>query len=471
MKILTRLALGCALALIPTMAPGQTSPGLATGQVPTAAQWNSFFIAKQDFLGFAPLNPSSLVGTSPITATAGSGVVTISINPNPTFATSVTTPIIIQNGSSSGTLTLQPSAAAGNWTLTFPTGAGSSGQLLSTNGAGVTSWTSAATGTVTSVTCGSSLTGGTFTTSGTCAVNTGTSGATVPLLNGTNTWSAKQSLTSTDSLAMANGTTAQRNGSPTAGDTRYNSTLSGLEYWNGTAWIILGQAPTVQRFTSGTAATYTAAAGVVRQRVRMVGGGGGGGAVITNSGTSGTSSSFQVNGSGTAWTAVFGSSGVVGSGSRAGGAGGTGGVDGSTGTLTVRIKGSNGGDGSSSLPAWGAPGGHSYFVGAGAMSTGSAGGNAAQANSGSGGGGPSSSASSNGGGGGGAEYVEFWVTGMTTATYTVGLGGAGGAAGTLAGGNGAAGITIIEEFYNKFLRSVCDSPVNDNYRFEECKAA
>src|SRR5882757_4407540 len=86
------------------------------------------------------------------------------------------------------------------------------------------------------------------------------------------TFSAKCSFTSTDSRAEAKGTTAQRNGSPTAGDVRYNSTLNGLEYWNGTAWIVLGQAPTVQKLTSGTAATYTAATGVVRQRVRIGGG-------------------------------------------------------------------------------------------------------------------------------------------------------------------------------------------------------
>ena len=479
----------CLAAPIPALAQTGCS-AIVAGAVLTAGQWQNCFQSKLDYLGFTPLNPSSLVGATPVSVSTGAGITTISLaacggngqvlfwassswacSAQPSLGAVGNAGTIIFNGGTSGTITLQSSAVAGNWSLTFPTGAGSSGQILSTNGSGVTSWINTGSGTVTSVTCGSGLTGGTITTTGTCAADTGTSGAKIPLLNGANTWSAKQSLTSTDSLAMANGTTGQRPGSPAAGDTRYNSTLNGLEFYNGTTWIVIGQQPTVQRFTSGTAQTYTATTGVTRQRVRMVGGGGGGGAVITNSGTSGTSSSFQVNGSGTAWTAVFGSSGVVGSGSRAGGAGGTGGVDGSTGTLTVRIKGSNGGDGSSNLPAWGAPGGHSYFVGAGAMSTGSAGGNAAQANSGSGGGGPSSSASSNGGGGGGAEYAEFWVTGMTTATYTVGLGGAGGAAGTIAGGNGAAGIILIEEFYNKFLRSVCDSPVNDNYRFEECKAA
>jgi hypothetical protein len=51
----------------------------------------------------------------------------------------------------------------------------------------------------------------------------------------------KASFTSTDSMAMANGTTGQRNGSPSAGDVRYNSTLTNFEYYNGSAWIVLGQ--------------------------------------------------------------------------------------------------------------------------------------------------------------------------------------------------------------------------------------
>lgn len=35
---------------------GQSSPNFTTGQVPTAGQWNAAFSAKQDLLGFSPLN-------------------------------------------------------------------------------------------------------------------------------------------------------------------------------------------------------------------------------------------------------------------------------------------------------------------------------------------------------------------------------------------------------------------------------
>lgn len=47
---------------------------------------------------------------------------------------------LLLNGSTSGTVTVTTAAAAGTWTMTLPTGAGSSGQVLQTNGSGVTSW-------------------------------------------------------------------------------------------------------------------------------------------------------------------------------------------------------------------------------------------------------------------------------------------------------------------------------------------
>lgn len=46
-------------------------------------------------------------------------------------------------GNSSGSVGIQPAAAAGTWTLTLPTGSGASGQVLTTDGNGITNWTSA----------------------------------------------------------------------------------------------------------------------------------------------------------------------------------------------------------------------------------------------------------------------------------------------------------------------------------------
>ena len=47
---------------------------------------------------------------------------------------------ILLNGSTSGTTTIKANATAGTWTLTLPTSAGTNGYVLSTDGAGNTSW-------------------------------------------------------------------------------------------------------------------------------------------------------------------------------------------------------------------------------------------------------------------------------------------------------------------------------------------
>lgn len=66
------LRLGALLlaALLPSHALAQSSPGLRTGQVPTAAQWNSYFAAKQDVLGYTPLNSAGGAMTGPLITTA-----------------------------------------------------------------------------------------------------------------------------------------------------------------------------------------------------------------------------------------------------------------------------------------------------------------------------------------------------------------------------------------------------------------
>jgi len=48
-------------------------------------------------------------------------------------------------GNTSGVVTLKPAAAAGTWTLTVPTTAGNSGEVLTTDGSGVTSWVAPST--------------------------------------------------------------------------------------------------------------------------------------------------------------------------------------------------------------------------------------------------------------------------------------------------------------------------------------
>jgi hypothetical protein len=75
------------------------------------------------------------------------------------------------SGNTSGTVTVQPAAAAGTWTFTLPTGAGTNTYALLTNGSGVTSWGQIAIGSAVS-----GLGTGVATA---LAVNTGTAGCFV----------------------------------------------------------------------------------------------------------------------------------------------------------------------------------------------------------------------------------------------------------------------------------------------------
>lgn len=210
--------------------------------------------------------------------------------------------------------------------------------------------------------------------------------------------------------------------------------------------------PTIQRFTSGFG-TYTTPAGVTYIRVRMVGGGAGG----TGSGTANNSSA---GGDGGATT--FGTSLLTASGGLGAGYGGAPGNPGSptVNSPAIDVASSPGGrgggfsqHGSTGILLAGGVGGSSFFGGAGSSSAGAAG-SAAQANTGAGGGGggtqSSASTFNSGSGGSAGAYVDaiIWAPDATYA-YSVGTGGGGGSAGTggNAGGAGSAGVIVVEEYY------------------------
>jgi hypothetical protein len=74
LKKLTALFAAAALIVFAQSAFAQSSPNLRTGQVPTAAQWNSYFAAKQDNLGILPSNILTIPG---VTIATSSGPFTI----------------------------------------------------------------------------------------------------------------------------------------------------------------------------------------------------------------------------------------------------------------------------------------------------------------------------------------------------------------------------------------------------------
>lgn len=202
--------------------------------------------------------------------------------------------------------------------------------------------------------------------------------------------------------------------------------------------------PTYQVFLTGTAATYTPTPGAKWIKVRMVAGGGGGG------GSANSSTSNSSNGSDTSFNGVVvtGGKGTTQS-AITGGLGGTAGA----GTANIRIPGAPGISGLFSAQiTQGGIGGFS-MLGPGGGIADRAAGLAAPANTGGGGGGGSIDTigvtGEGGGGGGGGEGAEL-VLPAASYTYTVGPGGAksvGNGANGKDGGDGAAGIIIVEEHY------------------------
>lgn len=214
------------------------------------------------------------------------------------------------------------------------------------------------------------------------------------------------------------------------------------------------QPPTVQKFTSGTAATYTTATGALYIRVRMVGAGGGGSGSGTAGGTAagnGTDTTFGTS----LLSAGGGLKGVWGN--TVGGAGGTSSLG--SGPIGTALSGSTG-DGSAfqgttiQVQPTSGRGGSSFFGGGGASVQAGVVGNAGATNTGGGGAGGGCSGATTtffcGTGGGSGGFVDAIITSPSaTYTYTVGAAGSAGALGTngYAGGAGAAGYIEVIEYY------------------------
>lgn len=325
------------------------------------------------------------------------------------------------------------SSATSTWTLTFPTGVGTTSQVL-TYGT-PTTWSSvqgnatlckaptvqvfASTGTQTgwafTVTAANATVGATYT-------------------NNTNTYTVLGTI-SAGTLLFMSGTGA------TSGGTLTKSTGSGDA--------------TITFSSKVASATYTTptSPGPIVLKVRGIGGGSGG----AGSGTSGAGNSTAGN------PTYFGSNMLSGGGAgvaTAGyAAGATGGAGTATGTGVTSILTFTGGSGSGSDSSIsttynkGGGGGVGPFGGAGGGGQAGAAGINASTNSGAGGGGGGSNnvaTDISGAGGAAGGYFEAYIsTPAATYPYVIGTGGAKGSAGTngFAGGDGAAGIVVIEEWY------------------------
>ena len=212
--------------------------------------------------------------------------------------------------------------------------------------------------------------------------------------------------------------------------------------------------PTVQKFTTTGAFTYTRPANVSYIQVKMVGAGGGGGGGGTGSGGSdGTAGGNTVFSN---WTANGGTQGTKGNstvGSGVGGAQPSFTVGTGSGNCWPGTAG-NGGyyNVSASNFSFGG-GGPSVFGGGPGSVTGNTAGRSGSANTGSGGaggGGVGGATLGFGGGGSAGSYCEFTINApAATISGSLGAGGAGGSAATsgAAGGSGGDGYIEVWEYY------------------------
>lgn len=125
---------------------------ISTSGAPASAQPSAANLSNGTTGSGAVVLATGATITSPSLVTPSLGVAT---------ATSISTPTLLITGASSGVVTLQGQNAAGTYSLTLPTSAGSSGQYLTTDGSGVLSWSTASAAGVTVGT--SAITGGTTT--------------------------------------------------------------------------------------------------------------------------------------------------------------------------------------------------------------------------------------------------------------------------------------------------------------------
>ena len=413
-------------------------------------QNNGTLAATRQIINFAPGN-NAVIAVSDDSAN-GRANVTVGTSQAVTFTTSVTTPTVLMNGATSGTVTVKVPAVAGTTNFQLPASNGTSGYVLSTDGSGNTSWVAQSGGGGGGLTWQSVQTAN-FTASASNAypVNT-TSGAITVTLPASPTAGQTVQITDYAGTFLTNNCTIGRNGSNINGIGANISLAAAREsvifvYIDATqGWIT-----SVVSVTNLTAAPYSASYLII------AGGGGGGGHATSDKGGGGGGAGGLLSGTatltpGTTYTVTVGSGGAGGVGSS-GNQGGTQGTNGNSSSFsaygTAAVGGGGGGSGYGGGP-WngnaGGSGGGSVATASGTGTGGSAtsgqgyaGGTASPANNSSGGGGSGGlGGNSNGSvGGNGGIGTSSSVTGSAV-TYASGGGGGAyaGTSGTASAGGG-----------------------------------
>lgn len=391
-------------------------------------------------------------------------------------------------GSSSGAVTVQVQAAAGTYDFNLPTTAGSSGQVLTSQGGGATAMTWSSPFVNPMTTKGDMVYSSD--NSGTPArVGIGSTSQVIGVSGGVPAWTTLQG----NSTILKAPTVQQFTVTGTQTgiyfdiSTPASNVSAGATYTNnGNTYTVLNSVTTSQAgwvlFTSGTGSvsgsTLTKATGTgpstltivssqplatytlptspapLYIKIKMIGGGGGGGGGGTNGGgqTSGGAGNASAFGTALLIANAGAGGGTVGSG---GGSGGGAGQVNSPAINVINVGGGSGSGGSyaaSTGGVGGSQGGSSALGGGGAAGPVAGAGSSAATNTGSGGGGGGTSAASTypGAGGGSGSYIEAVISSpSSTYYYAVGSGGSGGSNGTsgAVGGAGAIGQIIVQEFY------------------------
>ena len=314
-----------------------------------------------------------------------------------------------------------------------------------------------------------------FTSGGSGAAPTWTTVAVTPAAV------SDQANTSTGYFGLPAGTTAQRPGSPAAGNTRFNTSLTQMEVYTGSAWVELSSTP-----STSYPVQYIVVAGGGSGGSKNGGGGGAGGTIaastIVNTGQSlavtigggasapGAGGANQGNNGSNSLFGTVTASGGGGGGCQGGSATGTngtaGGCGGGAGSANV-VNTTTGGAGTSGQgftggtsfgrtsgtnDAGGGGGGATTVGGNQTTSQGGLGGtgltwiNGSTYGGGGGGGGYTTTAGTGGSGGGGAGVTGTGSTPATSGTANTGGGGGGGSEGgqsNVTAGAGGSGIVVI----------------------------